>query len=115
MTPQEIFDTALPFLATLISYGLQQMHYSDRTNTIIASVTILLAGGASVWIGGQITPDILKDAALIMAAATALQANALAPLMDWLKGNFPLKSRKDVYGTQPLVEPSVKRASRETD
>lgn len=108
MTLQEIFDTALPFLATLISYGLQQAHYSDRVNTIIASITILLAGGASVWISGQITPDILKDAALIMAAATALQANALAPLMSWLKGNFPVKSKRNEYETQPIV----RRASR---
>lgn len=113
MTLQQIFDTALPLLAALISYGLQQAHYSDKTNTFIASLTILASGGASVWIGGGITPDILKDAALIMAATTALQAGSLLPLQDYLKSNF-MASRKSRYATeQPLAvhPPVTKRAS----
>lgn len=111
MTLQQIFDTALPLLAALISYALQQMHYSDKTNTLIASFTILAAGGASVWFSGGITPDVLKDAGLIMAAATALQAGSLLPLQNYLKSNLMASKR---YNTQPLAqvqEPSVKRAS----
>jgi hypothetical protein len=110
MTLQQIFDTALPLLAALISYGLQQAHYSDKANTLIASVTILAAGGASVWISGQITPDILKDAGLIMAAATALQAKALAPLQDYLKNNL-FASKRSRSATQSAQEPVTRRAS----
>lgn len=112
MTLQQIFDAGLPFLATIISYALQQMHYSDKANTLIASGSILAAGGASVWINGGITPDILKDAALIMAAATALQSSALAPLQDYLKNNL-MASRKSRYATQALAEhpPVTRRAS----
>lgn len=101
MTLQQIFDTALPLLAALISYALQQMHYSDKANTLIASLTILASGGASVWINGGITPDILKDAALIMAAATALQAGSLLPLQNYLKANL-LASKRAQYDTQPM-------------
>lgn len=117
MTIQQLLDAGLPFFAALISYGLQQAHWSDKTNTTIASVTILAAGGASVWISGQITPDILKDAGLIMAAATALQANALAPLQDYLKNNF-FASKRSRYATQQQMatpEPLTRRASRTDD
>jgi hypothetical protein len=118
MTIQQLLDAGLPFLAALISYGLQQQHYSGTANTLIASVTILLAGGASVWVSGAITPDIMKDAGLIMAAATALQASALAPLQNYLKANF-LASRRSQYSTQPLntgsEKPLTRRASRMDD
>ena len=110
MTLQQIFDAGLPFLAAIISYALQQMHYSDKANTLIASSSILAAGGASVWINGGITPDILKDAALIMAAATALQASSLLPLQNYLKSNF-MASKQSRSATLAPYPPVTKRAS----
>ncbi len=91
ITLQQIVTFFLPFAAALISYGIQQARWPARTNTLIAGGSIILATVASLFVQGKLTGDIYSDALLVMTASTALQAEALQPLQQYLRQSFPVQ------------------------
>lgn len=91
ITLQQLVTLFLPFVAALISYGLQQARWPARTNTLIAGGSIILATIASLLVQGKLTGDLYSDALLVMAASTALQAEALQPLQQFLRQSFPVQ------------------------
>jgi hypothetical protein len=90
MNAQQILTLILPLLAYLLSYGLQQMHWSSTINGAIAGCSILVAAVASALLQGKLTGNFYSDLAYVLAASTALQAEAFAPLSQYLRGNFPI-------------------------
>lgn len=105
--PQIVLESALPAIAFLVSYLIQQAHWSDRANTSVAGATVILAAVASVFVQHKLTSNVLGDFLLVASVAAGLQANALAPLAQWLRDNVPTKSTPP---TQPPT-PTIARAS----
>jgi len=98
LTDQQAFEAALPVIAYIISYLLQQEHWSRWINTTIAGSTVLLAGFCTVLLSHRLTPDILADVLLVASVSAGLQSGALAPLSQWLKSRdlrSPFLPRKD--------------------
>lgn len=93
ITLQQLVTLFLPFAAALISYGLQQAHWPQKTNTLIAGGSIILATAVSLLVQGKLTGDIYSDALLVMTASTALQAEALQPLQQYLRQSFPTSAQ----------------------
>jgi hypothetical protein len=101
---QAFLKLALPLLAMLVSYIIQQAHWSDRANTWVAGITTLGAAGGSLFLQGQLTSNIYEDFLLIATLAAALQGEAFAPLQRWLRSN--------VISTSPKDQSIPRRASR---
>jgi hypothetical protein len=85
--PQNILETALPFVAYLVSYIIQQAHWLPKTNATVAGVTVILAAVGSLFVQHKITGNILADFLAVAAFAAGLQTEALKPLSQWLRGN----------------------------
>ena len=85
--PQTIVETALPFIAYLVSYVIQQAHWQPKTNATVAGVTVILAAVGSLFVQHKITGNILADFLAVAAFAAGLQTEALKPLSQWLRGN----------------------------
>jgi len=97
-TDQQVFEAALPVIAYIVSYLLQQERWQSWINTTIAGSTVLLAGFCTVLLTHRLTPDILADVLLVASVSAGLQTGALAPLSQWLKSldvRSPLLPRKD--------------------
>ncbi len=105
MNIQQIITMILPLLAYLISYGLQQMHWSPTVNGVIAGFSILLAAAVSAVVQGKLTGNVASDMAYVLAASTALQAEAFAPLSKYLRGNFPVPPTSPFVPPTPLRQP----------
>ncbi len=81
---QVILETGLPFVAYLVSYIIQQAHWPKRVNSTIASATILLSAGGTLFVEHKFTGNIYGDFLAIAAIAAGLQSGALLPLSQWL-------------------------------
>lgn len=105
MTLQLVYTLALPLIASLVSYALQQCHFSDKVNTIIASLTIIVAAFIRLLLDGQINEDAIHDITIVMAATTALQAETFIPLQRYLRGSFlsPDKNNNPPTTFRPTV------------
>jgi len=101
---QAVLESALPAIAFLVSYIIQQMHWSQAANMTVAGSTVILAAIASLFVEHKFTGNVLGDFLLVASVAAALQGGALAPLAQWLKANVPVKST-------PPRTPLVSRAS----
>jgi hypothetical protein len=102
MDINEALKLALPLLAMIVSYAIQKAHFSDGTNTTIAGVTVLGATAASLFIQGKFTGNLYSDALLVASASVALQAEAFAPLQQYLRAN--LLSRPRDLSVKPTVQ-----------
>jgi hypothetical protein len=104
MDINEIFKLALPLLSAVLSYMFQQLHYSNKTNTIIAGSFVLLSSACSAIIQGQITGNVYADVLIIASTSVALQAESFTPLQQYLRGNFSpvLPFKKKSENTQEL-------------
>lgn len=102
--PQIVLESALPAIAFLVSYLIQQAHWSARTNTSVAGSTVVLAAIASVFVQHKLSGNVLGDFLLIASVAGGLQSNALAPLAQWLRDNVPVKSTPP---TPPIARTSI--------
>jgi hypothetical protein len=112
ITLQQIITLALPVVAMIVSYALQQAHFSDRTNTTIASVTVFLAAAATAFINGNLSGNLYLDIVAITTASIALQNSSFQPLQKYLQTHVLAKSnqrtvpptvqdwRKDLESTQ---------------
>jgi len=89
MNPSTAFESILPILAFLVSYGIQQEHWGEWINLGVAGSTILLSALITSLLHGQITSNVLGDIMVVATATTVLQAGALKPLQDYLRVNFP--------------------------
>jgi hypothetical protein len=107
ITLQQLVTLFLPFVAALISYGLQQAHWPQKTNTLIAGGSIILATIATLLVQGKLTGDIYSDALLVMTASTALQAEALQPLQQYLRQSFPVQPQPQLQTSMPQNEPET--------
>lgn len=88
MELQELLKVGLPFIAALASYAIQRDNFDQKTNTIIASVIVLLAAVGDLFIQGKLTGNPYSDFLLVGGMATALQANEFLPLQQYLKSNL---------------------------
>src|SRR6267142_2976209 len=93
-TIAEAIILILPVLAFLVSYALQQAHFTPNTNSIISIATILLAAIASSLFQGKLTGNTLTDVGAVLVAATTLQVETFAPLQEYLRTNF-LNTKKE--------------------
>jgi hypothetical protein len=84
---QNILETALPLIAYLVSYVIQQGRWTAKTNTAIAGVTIVLAACGTLFIQHKFTGNVLADFLAIAAISGGLQTESLAPLSKWIRGN----------------------------
>lgn len=100
METSQMLEVGITFLALVLSYALQQAHKSAAFNATIAGIAVIVAGVASVFVQGRLTGDVVGDVLLVIAAASALQAKSLAPLMQFLIERFPVSSKPD---DQPTV------------
>lgn len=91
MDTASLFKLALPLIAFIVSYALQQDNFSKPMNAAIAATTIVLVSLVEVFVQGKLTGNPSVDLALITTAAIALQAEAFAPLQQYLRSNFPTK------------------------
>lgn len=98
--PQTILETALPFVAYLVSYIIQQAHWSPKTNATVAGVTVILAAIGSLFVQHKITGNILADFLAVATLAAGLQTEALKPLSQWLRGNA-VSSKPESSNTPP--------------
>lgn len=101
---QTALAVLLPFLASGISFAIQQNHFPKWLNGLIALVSIVLAALVTVFAQGKLTGDIYGDMTLVIAATSALQAEALAPIAVYVRGNwfaFPPATKK-----LPVVAPN---------
>lgn len=111
MEVSQMLEVGIAFLALVLSYALQKAHKSAAFNAAIAGVAVLIAGAATVFVQGKLTGDVVGDVVLIVAAASALQAKSLAPLMQFLIEKFPVSSKSsDSDSNQPTITtpPTVK-------
>jgi hypothetical protein len=87
MTPatlSQLWTLLLPLLVLIISYIIQQERWSATINGLIALIMVIIATIASLILqGGNLT-----DASVVAAFSAALQSEALAPLMPYLR-SFP--------------------------
>ena len=78
---QQLWTLLLPLIVFIVSYVIQQEKWDARTNGLIALIMVIIATIASLLLqGGNIT-----DASVVAAFSTALQSEALAPLMPYLR------------------------------
>lgn len=78
---QQLWTLLLPLIVFIVSYIIQQEKWSKQTNGLIALIMVIIATMASLLLqGGNIT-----DASVVAAFSTALQSEALAPLMPYLR------------------------------
>ncbi len=78
---QQLWTLLLPLIVFIVSYVIQQEKWDARTNGLIALIMVIVATAASLLLqGGNIT-----DASVVAAFSTALQSEALAPLMPYLR------------------------------
>ena len=78
---QQLWTLLLPLIVFIVSYIIQQEKWDARTNGLIALIMVIIATIASLLLqGGNIT-----DASVVAAFSTALQSEALAPLMPYLR------------------------------
>lgn len=78
---QQLWTLLLPLIVFVVSYIIQQEKWPEQVNGIIALSMVIIATAASLLLqGGNIT-----DASVVAAFSTALQSEALAPLMPYLR------------------------------
>ena len=78
---QQLWTLLLPLIVFIVSYIIQQEKWSPQINGLIALFMVIVATVASLLLqGGNIT-----DASVVAAFSTALQSEALAPLMPYLR------------------------------
>ena len=94
MTIQQVVTLALPLIAAIISYGLQQAKWSNKANTIVAGLSVIAAALVSLFVDGKLTGNVYADAALVVTAAVALQSGSFLPLQRYLIANFPVASKQ---------------------
>lgn len=113
ITLQQLWTGIIPVIAWLASYLIQQEHWSSQINGIIAAIIVILSVSASLLLqGGNIT-----DASVVAAFSTALQSEALAPLMPYLRAapslpGSPTTAPQIVRVLTPPPPPSVPPASQ---
>lgn len=93
MTIQQIVTLALPLVAAIISYALQQAKWSNKANTTVAGLSVIAAAVVSLFVDGKLTGNVYADAALVLTAAVALQSSSFFPLQRYLVANFPANSK----------------------
>lgn len=93
MNIQQTLTLALPFIAAIVSYGLQQAHWDTRINTSIAGASVLLAAFVSLLLQGNLSGNVFVDTMAVVAVAVALQAGPFLPLQKYLVANFPVSSK----------------------
>jgi hypothetical protein len=106
MTVPQVITVALPFVAALVSYALQQAHFDTRINTAIAGVSILLAAFVSLLLQGKLSGNVSIDTMAVIAVAVSLQAGPLLPLQRFLVNNFPVASKS--APASPGLQPPAK-------
>ncbi len=80
-TIQQLWTLLLPLIVFIVSYIIQQEKWSAQLNGLIALIMVIVATVTSLLLqGGNIT-----DASVVAAFSTALQSEALAPLMPYLR------------------------------
>lgn len=78
---QQLWTLLLPLIVFIVSYVIQQERWPAQLNGLIALIMVVVATVASLLLqGGNIT-----DASVVAAFSTALQSEALAPLMPYLR------------------------------
>jgi hypothetical protein len=111
LDPQQIATILLPFVASIVSYIIQQYHWKDATNATTAGVTIIAAAIVTVILQGKLTGNVYSDALLVVATAAALQSEALAPLQQYLKSipsSSPAQSEEfTVPPPTPIILPNA--------
>ena len=85
---QTALAVLLPFLASGISFAIQQNHFPKWLNGLIALVSIVLPAILTVLAQGKLTGDVYGDITLVIAATSALQVKSLAPIAVYLRGNW---------------------------
>lgn len=106
MNIQQILTLALPFIAAIVSYGLQQAHWDTRVNTSIAGASVLLAAFASLLLQGKLSGNVFVDTMAVLAVAVALQAGPFLPLQKYLVANFPVASKAQQPAAPAPVVPT---------
>lgn len=94
---QQSWTLLLPLIAWIASYLIQQEHWSKKINGIIALLIVFFATIASLFLQG----DNLTSASIVAAFTTALQSEALAPLMPYLR-SFPSAPTPAQSQAQPV-------------
>lgn len=97
---QQLWTLLLPLIVFIVSYIIQQERWPAQLNGLIALFMVVVATTASLLLqGGNIT-----DASVVAAFSTALQSEALAPLMPYLRAapSLPMPAAT----TQPVRVPT---------
>lgn len=99
---QQLWTLLLPLIVVIVSYIIQQERWPAQVNGLIALFMVIIATVASLLLqGGNIT-----DASVVAAFSTALQSEALAPLMPYLRA-APSLPGSPTTPTQPMRLPPV--------
>jgi hypothetical protein len=104
MDINEALKLALPLMAMLVSYGIQKAHFSDKANTTVAGVTVLLATAGSLFLQGKLTGNVYGDIMLVASSSVALQAEAFAPLQQYLRTNFLSRPSQPASSVRPTAQ-----------
>lgn len=82
-----LLTAMLPFifasLATTLAGLLSQDKWADGVNDLIATIFVLAASVADVYVTGKLTDNIALIVATVTATATALLATSFVPLQTW--------------------------------
>lgn len=98
---QQLWTLLLPLIVFIVSYIIQQEKWSSQLNGLIALIMVVVATAASLLLqGGNIT-----DASVVAAFSTALQSEALAPLMPYLR-SAPFAPGSSTAVPQPMRAPT---------
>lgn len=100
---QQLWTLVLPLIVFIVSYIIQQEKWSKQINGLIALFMVIVATVASLLLqGGNIT-----DASVVAAFSTALQSEALAPLMPYLRAapSTPMSTATPQSARIPLPPP----------
>ena len=97
---QQLWTLVLPLIVFVVSYVIQQEKWQPEINGLIALIMVIIATAASLLLqGGNIT-----DASVVAAFSTALQSEALAPLMPYLRAAPSAPTQPAAI--QPMQPPS---------
>lgn len=88
MQPNQLITLVLPIVAMLVSQAIQQNHWPKFVNLMIATVTILAASLATLFVQDKLTGNVYGDILLVAGFATALQSDGIAPLQNYLRQNL---------------------------
>lgn len=114
MSIQQIVTLALPLIAAIISYSLQQAKWSDKANTIVAGLSVIAAAVLSLFVDGKLTGNVYADAALVVTAAVALQSGSFLPLQRYLIANFPANSKPSQPDPAPVAPTPIQLSTPPT-